>query len=267
MSEVHRFIAWTEIYALRDLASQQLAISSIDQANDRFNSRVESELITLESAKEDPVRFTSGDSNQASNRESQKSLQNNLGDNLSANLWLPLVLTARGILYGEIIAQIPNPNLEGIQEEDNTLSIIKSNKKAGNQKEGNQKACNQYVQPLHLSDGLRQPIYQLGRSLLGWIGATPGVYLVQFGIGRQNEIFFDRLIPLADSPNPFTTNDYASNDYASNDSPASASIGVQTPNLFECQSLCLSGQPIRDLLIDANLYFVLDSSGVVVPNF
>jgi formate-dependent phosphoribosylglycinamide formyltransferase (GAR transformylase) len=131
--------------------------------------------------------------------------------------WLPLVVTARGTLYGEVIAQIaPDPL-----------------------------AIDSYIQPLHLTDALRQPLYRLGKKLLALLPTSPGVYLLQFGLTPAKEIRFDRLIPFPDLP-------------------AIATIATQTPNLFECHWRCLSGLPIHDLKVEFRNYFVLDSTGSVV---
>jgi hypothetical protein len=179
----------TDILGLRDLVWQRLGILPVD----RFDAI---EALTEESR-----------------------------EDLCGNLWLPLVLTARGLLYGEIIAQIA--------ESATNLTDL-------------------YAQPLHIADVLRQPIYQLGRNLLDWIAVRPGVYLIQFGLkvdpekkSESPQIFFDRLIPFPDLP-------------------AIASVGTQQPNLFECHKLCLAGQPIHDLIVESNRYFVLGADGSVI---
>ncbi|MDJ1180946.1 hypothetical protein PJF56_18975 [Roseofilum sp. BLCC_M91] len=82
----------------------------------------------------------------------------------TGNHWLPLVLTAKGPLYGEAIE---NRN-------------------------------SSYHQPLHLDDKTRQTLYQLGYQLLRHIEAIPGVYLLQFG--GISDPCFDRLIPFPDTP-------------------------------------------------------------------
>ncbi|MDX2230175.1 MAG: hypothetical protein NW220_11085 [Leptolyngbyaceae cyanobacterium bins.349] len=82
--------------------------------------------------------------------------------------WLPLVLTAKGLLFAEAIAQI-----EG---KDDT-----------------------FHQPFHLDDAQRQPLYKLGQDLMRSLAALPGVYLMQFGIDDE-AIQFDRLIPFPDKP-------------------------------------------------------------------
>ena len=82
------------------------------------------------------------------------------------NLWLPIVLTARGILYGEVIAE-PNATL-------------------------------QYVQPVNLPDRWRQPLYSLGLRLLRSLQASPAVYMMRFSL--QAEILFDRLLPFPAAP-------------------------------------------------------------------
>jgi len=86
-----------------------------------------------------------------------------------------------------------------------------------------------YTQPLHLSDALRQPLYALGNRLLRSLEALPAVYLLQFGYAEQG-IWFDRLIPFPAEP-------------------AIASVGVQSPDLFQCHWRCLTNQPILELLI------------------
>jgi hypothetical protein len=77
-----------------------------------------------------------------------------------ASFWLPIVLTAKGVLYGEAIA---------IQADG-------------------------YQQPLHLTDKQRQPLYQLAWQLLQHLQAPPSLYLV--GCSYQGgELLFDRLLP------------------------------------------------------------------------
>ncbi|MDX1977916.1 MAG: hypothetical protein SFT94_09595 [Pseudanabaenaceae cyanobacterium bins.68] len=131
--------------------------------------------------------------------------------------WLPLVLSARGLLFGEVIARLPDYD-QG------------------------------YYQPLDLTDNLRQPLYRLGRSLLTWIEASPGVYLVQFDLhwsGKDWQLQFDQVLPFPDRP-------------------AIASVGVQTPDLFECHLTCLRGEPLRDLVIAGRDYLVLEGAGLVM---
>jgi hypothetical protein len=83
-----------------------------------------------------------------------------------ASFWLPLILTAKGILYGEAITA----------QTDGT-----------------------YFQPLNLRDKQRQPLYQLGFQLLQQLSATPAVYLM--GASYQGtELFFDRLLPFPATP-------------------------------------------------------------------
>jgi hypothetical protein len=127
----------------------------------------------------------------------------NLITTAAGNLWLPIVWTARGPLYAEVISQ---------------------------------DAQGQYDQPFHLKDRDRQPLYRLAQNLLSELNAPPAVYLLKFALisapinPAQHRIGFDRLIPFPAEP-------------------AVASIGVQTPNLFECHWLCLTNQPIYDLVI------------------
>ncbi|MDY7013290.1 MAG: hypothetical protein SVX43_06725 [Cyanobacteriota bacterium] len=91
------------------------------------------------------------------------------------------------------------------------------------------KEANTYRQPLHLSDSHRQPLYHLAYTLLEGLGASPAVYLLQFS-QQGPEILFDRLYPFPAEP-------------------AIASLGVQQPDLFACHGLCLTGQPLLDLII------------------
>lgn len=120
------------------------------------------------------------------------------------NFWLPLVLTAKGPLYGEAI---------GLAEEMPENLSSNSN----------------YYQPFHLSDALRQQIYQIGHRLLQLLSAPPAAYLMQFGF-KEGSICFDRLWPFPAAP-------------------AIASLGVQEPNLFACHWYCLTNIPILDLTI------------------
>jgi hypothetical protein len=124
--------------------------------------------------------------------------------------WLPVVLTAKGPLYGEIIALA-----EEFYEKKSPQNLL---------------LCDlTYYQPFHLSDALRQPLYQMAYNLLQSLSAPPATYLVQFGL-QKSEICFDRLWP-------FPT------------APALASVGVQQPDLFTCHWYCLTAKPILDLTI------------------
>jgi hypothetical protein len=124
--------------------------------------------------------------------------------------WLPVVLTAKGPLYGEIIALA-----EEFYEKKSPQNLL---------------LCDlSYYQPFHLSDALRQPLYHMAYNLLQSLSAPPATYLVQFGL-QKSEICFDRLWP-------FPT------------APALASVGVQQPDLFTCHWYCLTAKPILDLTI------------------
>ncbi|NJL20832.1 MAG: hypothetical protein HC895_08485 [Leptolyngbyaceae cyanobacterium SM1_3_5] len=83
----------------------------------------------------------------------------------SGSHWLPIVHTAKGTLYGEVVTA----------------------------------AGDGYQQPLHLSDRLRQPLYALGQILMRELAAPPAVYLLQFGIA-ENDVVFDRLWPFPAAP-------------------------------------------------------------------
>ena len=92
------------------------------------------------------------------------------------DFWLPIVLTAKGPLYGEVIGRV---------EDDESRR--------------SEPAFKSYRQPVHLSDVWRQPLYQLGHQLLQFLSAPPAVYLLQFGFQEQG-IVFDRLLPFPGEP-------------------------------------------------------------------
>ncbi len=89
--------------------------------------------------------------------------------------WLPIVLTAKGALYGEVIGSD--------QGADSVNTVLASG----------------YTQPVHLSDHLRQPLYALGQRLLRSLNASPAVYLMQFG-WQDGAVCFDRLFPFPAAP-------------------------------------------------------------------
>ncbi|MGK7874678.1 MAG: hypothetical protein AB4426_15650 [Xenococcaceae cyanobacterium] len=94
--------------------------------------------------------------------EQNLAYKTSIGDNWLGDLWLPVVLTAKGPLYGEVIGEGEMPNF--------------------------------YQQPVYLADEQRQPLYDLAYQLLQSIGTPPAVYLLQFSL-RGKEIVFDRLWP------------------------------------------------------------------------
>ena len=89
------------------------------------------------------------------------------GSQKLGDLYLPVVLTAKGPLYGEVIREEQTANL--------------------------------YQQPIDLPDNQRQPLYHLAYQLLKSLLAPPAVYLLQFGYNEQN-IVFDRLWPFPAAP-------------------------------------------------------------------
>ena len=89
------------------------------------------------------------------------------GDHWLGHLWLPMILTKKGLLYAEVIGEGAMPN--------------------------------SYEQPILLSSRHRQSLHHLGRNLLNSLSATPGVYLIQFSL-HNNEIVFDRLWPFPAAP-------------------------------------------------------------------
>lgn len=92
------------------------------------------------------------------------------------HFWLPLVLTAKGLLYGEAIG-LPEAAAGEIPSASNL----------------------NYYQPFHLSDAKRQQIYRMGYSLLQLLSAPPATYLMQFGL-QEDHIYFDRLLPFPAAP-------------------------------------------------------------------
>lgn len=124
-----------------------------------------------------------------------------------ASFWLPLILTAKGIHYGEAIAIC-----------DTTPPS--------------------YQQPLHLTDGQRQPLYQLGWQLLRQLEAKPQLYLL--GCTYQGaELLFDRLLPF---PNEAVLN------------------SCQQPDLLTCHWRCLNHQPILEVTIPSTTPFSVTSA-------
>lgn len=91
------------------------------------------------------------------------------------DFWLPVVLTAKGPLYGEVI---------GLAE---AVRV------------GLKTTPTSYRQPVHLSDLWRQSLYHMGHRLLQLLSAPPGTYLIQFGFQKQ-AIVFDRLWPFPAAP-------------------------------------------------------------------
>lgn len=94
----------------------------------------------------------------------------------NGTFWLPIVLTAKGALYGEVIGS------------DQGTGLVK-----------NAALAPGYTQPVHLSDHQRQPLYALGQRLLRSLNASPAVYLMQFG-WEDGAVCFDRLYPFPAAP-------------------------------------------------------------------
>lgn len=130
--------------------------------------------------------------------------------------WLPIVLTAKGPLYGEVIGLAAEFSIQDLSADLGLLKVGVG-------------VPHPYQQPIYISDALRQPLYYLGYQLLSYLQAPPATYLLQFGIENQR-IIFDRLWPFPAAP-------------------AIASLGVQEPDLFTCHWYCLTGKPIFDLII------------------
>ncbi|MBR8829231.1 MAG: hypothetical protein DSM107014_15255 [Gomphosphaeria aponina SAG 52.96 = DSM 107014] len=99
--------------------------------------------------------------------EQKLDYKTSIGDSWLGDMWLPVVLTAKGPLYGEVIGEGALPN------------------------------C--YRQPIDLTDDVRQRLYYLAYNLLQELEALPAVYLLQFSL-VEKEIVFDRLWPFPASP-------------------------------------------------------------------
>lgn len=87
--------------------------------------------------------------------------------------WLPIVLTAKGPLFAEVIGSV------ALAEPEQSGSP--------------------YCQPLHLGDRQRQPLYHLGQQLLHSLSAPPATYMVQFS-WQDGVLQFDRLWPFPIQP-------------------------------------------------------------------
>ncbi len=86
--------------------------------------------------------------------------------------WLPIILTARGPIYGEVIGI----NNQGI-----------------------------YCQPISLADATKQPLFHLAYELVNYLNAPPAVYLMQIKLAPDNQgelslLAFDCLIPFPAAP-------------------------------------------------------------------
>ncbi|AFY59311.1 hypothetical protein [Synechococcus sp. PCC 6312] len=113
------------------------------------------------------------------------------------NYWLPVALTEKGLLYGELIGQGQDGH---------------------------------YLQPIHVEDKIRQPLYYLSQYLFKQLHVPlRGCCFLQVG-WIQGELCFDRLWPFPIQP-------------------ALASLGVQSPDLFYAHYLCCQGLPLKDLRI------------------
>jgi len=93
----------------------------------------------------------------------------------AGNFWLPIVLTAKGPIYGEVIS-LAEQNLSSAPIYQPTYSM-----------------------PYHCSDVWRQQLYKLGFNLLQMLSAPPATYLMQFGF-EEKKIYFDRLWPFPAAP-------------------------------------------------------------------
>ena len=107
-------------------------------------------------------------------------VQNTLGystvasalDTDQGKYWLPIILTARGPIYGEVI---------GLTDQG------------------------KYHQPIPLADPIKQPLFHLAYELVHYLSAPPAVYLMQIKLAKDNQgelslLAFDRLIPFPSAP-------------------------------------------------------------------
>lgn len=92
---------------------------------------------------------------------------NQINKNWHGNYWLPIIFTAKGPLYGEVIGEGELPN--------------------------------SYQQPVDFPDPMRKSLYYLGYEILDSLQAQPSVYLLQFGL-QEEELVFDRLWPFPAAP-------------------------------------------------------------------
>jgi len=151
--------------------------------------------------------------------------------------WLPVVLTAKGPLYGEVIALQKRKVRSEFSSDRNFVRERKVQAEVSSDwnfvREGlledSPLSIKSFYQPHYFPDAIRQKLYHLGYCLMRLLAAPPATYLVQFAV-RESVIYFDRLWPFPAAP-------------------AIASIGVQEPDLFMCHWCCLSGQAVLDLTI------------------
>ncbi|MDJ0658972.1 MAG: hypothetical protein QNJ42_05715 [Crocosphaera sp.] len=90
-----------------------------------------------------------------------------IGDSWLGDLWLPIAVTPKELIYGEIIGEGAFPN--------------------------------SYEQPISLKESLRRPLYDLAQGLLESLDAPSSLYLLQFSLKGQT-IVFDRLWPFPAAP-------------------------------------------------------------------
>ncbi len=151
--------------------------------------------------------------------------------------WLPVVLTAKGPLYAEVIgmaktrADSSPPSIDSVSPPCIIEETGHSASGSINHPLFDVQPLSSFQQPIHLPDRWRQPLYQLGQRLLTALSAPPSTYLIQFGV-NDSEVCFDRVFPFPAAP-------------------AIASLGIQSPDLFTCHWLCLSQQRILDVAIAA----------------
>ncbi len=89
------------------------------------------------------------------------------GESGLGDLWLPILWTIKGPLYGEVIGEGAMPNA--------------------------------YQQPIDLPDKIKKKLYSLAYQLLNALDAPPSVYLMQFRLSEL-DIIFDRLWPFPAAP-------------------------------------------------------------------
>ncbi len=99
--------------------------------------------------------------------EDKLGYKTSINDSPLGDMWLPVIVTDKGLFYEQIIGEGAMPN--------------------------------SYQQPVNLPEQTLQSLYNLAYKLFESIDATPGVYLLQFCL-RQSNIIFDRLWPFPAAP-------------------------------------------------------------------
>jgi hypothetical protein len=207
------------------------------------------------------------------------------GDPAAQVGWLPLIVTARGILYGEAIAansstatlRTINPQVTDAHTNANTNTHTDAHTDAhidthtnantdthtdthtdahidthtGANTDANTDAVGSpqfpYRQPWHLDDRQRQQLYGVGRSLATALNLPWGVHLMQFcEYPRSSDAATVNPTPVTKGGEGTLVFDRL---YPYPGPPVLASWGVQEPDLLSCHRACVLGQPLREVVI------------------